>query len=212
MSQLGKRFPAEIHRGKDENIMQLKKLFLYNKKIDALLYAFLQQKSVPVQLDDGTYETRVYKEQIPTQDDLCRIIRVGSRVTLRNRMSLLKENGFLEEYKEYYVLKNPEKAFLHIPIDTLKFLIDACSSETIKTYIYLVQSFKYAETERRKYLFTKEQIMRVVGISVSKVGYEKINNILDCLINNQLVVLQDAYFGKSPRIKISSVNLYHKKN
>ena len=33
-----------------------------------------------------------------------------------------------EDGEEYYVLLNPESSYIHIPLNTLKFLIDSCSS------------------------------------------------------------------------------------
>ena len=221
-SKLQKHFPGEVHRGNDISKSELNKLFLYNKKIDALLYAYLQDLSVPVEVETKQdengkerkeYQTRVWKQQLPKQDQICKKVRIGSRVTLRSRLQLLKDFGFLKEYDQYYVLLNPEKQFFRIPLDTLKFLVDACSSDTIKVYIYSGQGYQMKKKENRKYVFTKDQLIQAIKISKTEgKQYQKIDNILDCLINNGLIKIGFAIDGKVRRLKIEEFNYDYKKN
>lgn len=216
--KLQKHFPGQVHRGKDIPKSELNKLFLYNKKIDALLYAYLQDLSVPVEVgvrEDGRkiYETRVWKQELPKQDQICKKVRIGSRVTLKSRLNLLKEYNFLEEYDEYYLLLNPEKQFFKIPLDTLKFLIDACSSDTIKIYIYLGQGYQMKKKQNRKYIFTKDELIQAIKIPKTEgKQYQKIDNILDCLINNGLIKIGTAIDGKVRRLKVEEFNYDYKKN
>lgn len=218
MSNIEKQFPGQVHRGKDIPKSELNKLFLYNKKIDALLYAYLQDLSVPVEVGvkkDGKkeYQTRVWKEELPKQQEICKKVRIGSRVTLKSRLKLLIDNGFLREQNQYYVLLNPEKQFFKIPLNTLKFLIDACSSDTIKIYIYLGQGYQMKKKEGRKYIFTKDELIQAIKISKTEgKQYEKIDNILDCLINNDLIKIGIALDGKIRRLKIEEFNYDYKKN
>lgn len=213
-----KRFPAQIHRGRDISRQDLNKLFLYNKQIDALLYAYLQDMSVPVQVGQEEtgkkiYQTRVWKSELPTQQQICKRIRVGSRMTLRNRMKILLSLGYVREQSQYYVLLNPENAFVHIPLQTLAFLIDACSSQAIKVYIYLGQGNKMKEKEGRKYDFTKDELIQAVKISKTGGGqYSRLDNILNCLINNGLIELKPFFDGKMPKIKLINFSFYYKKN
>lgn len=218
MSELQKHFPGQVHRGKDIPKSELNKLFLYNKKIDALLYAYLQDLSVPVEVGidkngKKIYQTRVWKEELPKQQEICKKVRIGSRVTLRSRLNLLIEYEFLKEYDQYYLLLNPEKQFFRIPLDTLKFLVDACSSDTIKVYIYLGQGYQMKKKENRKYVFTKDELIQTIKISKTEgKQYEKIDNILDCLINNELIKIGIALDGKIRRLKVEEFNYQYKKN
>lgn len=217
-SNIEKHFPAEIHRGETIAKVELNKLFLYNKKIDALLFAFLQDLSVPVEVgkdESGKkiYETRVWKQELPSQEKICKKVRIGSRVTLRSRLRVLEERGYIKDCDEYYLLLNPEKQFLPVPLETLKFLIDACSSQTIKTYIYLGQSFKMKQAERRKYIFTKDQIIQAIKVPKTQgKQYQKIDNILDCLRNNGLIKTEIVANKKTKRIKLVEFNYHYKKN
>ena len=56
MSTIEKHFPA------DTSMEML--TFLNNKNIDGRLYAYLQSKSMPLKMPDGTYETRVDKFEL----------------------------------------------------------------------------------------------------------------------------------------------------
>lgn len=205
-TELSKHFPAEIHRQKNIPKMELNKLFLYNKKVDAVLYTYYQDLSVPVQIgqENGKkiYETRVWKEQIPSDAKVGQATRLSRSSIIRKRKILIDE-GFLEDHQDYYVIKNPQSMFFPIPLRLLKFFIDTASSGVIKTYIYLGQSYKYANSMSRKYLFTKEQIIGVLGLSkTNQSSYEQVENILNCLINNGLIEIQSVYKGKTPMKKL----------
>ena len=214
-----KHFPGQVHRGKDIAKSELNKLFLYNKKVDALLYAFLQDLSVPVQVGKNEQtgkkimQTRVWKQELPTQEQICKKVRIGSRVTLRSRLNTLIDNGFVEDHEEYYLLLNPERQFFPIPLETLKFLIDACSSDTIKIYIYLGQGYQMKKRESRKYIFTKEQLIQAIKIPKTEgKQYQKVDNILDCLRNNDLIKTEIVPNGKVRRLRLAQFNYHYKKN
>lgn len=207
---LQKHFPAEIHRERTVSMNKVQDLFLYNKKIDALLYAYFQDMSVPIEVgqENGKkiYQTRVWKSQLPSDEKIGQICRM-SRSTVIRKKKVLKEEGFLEEYDEYWIVKNPEQAFFPVPLNTIKFFLDTASSNVVKTYIYLGQGYKYAASERRKYLFTKEQIMKVIKVSTTnKSGYEQMDNILNCLINNGFIKIQEFYNGRIPMKKLIQFN------
>lgn len=55
-----KRFPADVTLDKEVQT------FLRDKKIDAELYALLQQYSLPIEVDNGVYITVVNKDDLPT--------------------------------------------------------------------------------------------------------------------------------------------------
>ena len=45
----------------------INKLFLYNKNIDALVYTYFLDLSYPVEVAEKTYETSVWKSDLPNQ-------------------------------------------------------------------------------------------------------------------------------------------------
>ena len=71
-----KRFPATVTIDDDVTT------FLHDKKINAELYAYLQSKSYP----DEKKRTVVKKSDLDKQDEICKIIGVRSRSTLRTHL------------------------------------------------------------------------------------------------------------------------------
>ena len=218
MSDIKKEYPATIHRGVDE--VQLKnrksdinKLFLYNKNIDALIYTYFLDKSYPVQNDEGEMQTRVWKTEIPNQDQIAKICRV-SKSTYCRKLKVLKDEGYIVDYEDYYLVKNPQTAFIHIPLETIKFFVDACNSNVIKTYLYLAQGDKLAKKLGQPYYnFTRQEIMKVIKLSpTNKESRITMTNILDCLQNNGLIKIEDGFRGQKPVKKLIEFNLTYKKN
>lgn len=223
MSIPEKDFPSEIHRGQLKNSDKVKNLFLYNKNLDALLYAYFQEKSVPVEIgidQNGKKinQTRVWKSQLPTQSDICKIVRLGTDRTYRNKLAKLKEFGYVEDKGQYFLLKNPQTAYLPLPLETVKFLVDTYNSQTIKVYIYLGQGNNLANREHRKYIFTKKELINAISIkdqSKKDNGmsqYQKIDNILDNLTNNELIKTEVVTSGKVKRLRLVQFNTTFKKN
>ena len=212
-----KRYPAEVHRGVSDVELKNKKsdinkLFLYNKNIDALIYTYFLDNSYPVTLDDGSVQTRVWKSELPNQETIATACRI-SKSTYSRKLKILKEEGFITEYDEYFLIeKQPETAFIHIPLETIKFFLDACNSNVIKTYLYLGQGYKYAQSQGKKYYtFSKEQIMNVIKISTThKEGQEIMTNILTTLENNGLIKIENGYIGKRPIKKLVEFNFTYK--
>lgn len=217
-NQINKEYPTTIHRGVDKVQLKNKKsdinqLFLYNKHIDALIYSYFLDQSYPVENDNGQKQTRVWKSQIPSQEEIAKICRM-SKSTYCRKLKVLKDEGYIVDYQEYYLIKNPESAFVHIPLETIKFFVDACNSNVIKTYLYLVQGDKLAKKNGQPcYNFTREEIMNVIKLSpTNKESRLTMTNILDCLQNNGLIKIQDGFRGQKPIKKLIEINLTYKKN
>lgn len=216
-----KPYPAQVHRGVSDVELKNKKsdinkLFLYNKDIDALIYTYFLEKSCPVKNDNGQMQTRVWKTQIPNQDEIAKICRI-SKSTYCRKLKILKENQFILDYPEYYLIKKkPESSYLQLPLDTIKFFLDTYNSNTIKTYIYLAQGYKFAvlENGRSYYTFTKQEIMKVIKISTThKQSQEQMTHILDNLVNNGLIELgTDKFEGKRRLKTLKKVNWTYIKN
>lgn len=213
-----KQYPATIHRGVDKVELKNKKsdinqLFLYNKNIDALIYTYFLDKSRPVKNQQGEQQTRVWKTQLPNQEEIAKVCRI-SKSTYCRKLKILKDEGFIVDYEEYYLVKNPENAFIHIPLETIKFFIDSCNSNVIKTYLYLAQGDKLAKKEGKPYYnFTREEIMNVIKLSpTNKEGRTTMTNILDCLQNNGLIKIKDGFRGQKPIKQLIEFNLVYKKS
>lgn len=215
---IDKQYPATIHRGATDVELKNKRsdinqLFLYDKNIDALIYTYFLDVSCPVENDEGKMQTRVWKTQIPSQDEIAKICRI-SKSTFCRKLKVLKDKGYIVDFDEYYLIQNPESAFIRIPLDTIKFFIDACNSNVIKVYLYLAQGDKLAKSEGRPYYnFTREEIMKVIKLSpTNKQSRITMTNILDCLQNNGLIKIQDGFRGQKPIKKLVELNLLYKKN
>lgn len=213
---INKQYPATIHRGVSDVELKNKKsqinqLFLYNKKVDALIYTYFLDRSMPVKNDDGQSQTRVWKTQLPSQADIAKKCRI-SKSTFCRKFKILKDEGYIIDYDEYYLIKNPEKVFVHIPLETIKFFIDACNTDVIKTFLYLVQGDKMAKANKQPYYnFTREEIMKVIKLCpTSKEGRTTMSNILECLQNNGLIKVEDGFRGQKPVKKLVQLNMYHK--
>ena len=218
MSQIKKQYPATVHRGATKVELSNKKsdinqLVLYNKNIDALIYTYFLDNSYPVENDNGQMQTRVWKSEIPSQDKIAEACRM-SKSTYCRKLKILKDEGYIIDFDEYYLVKNPQTSFIHIPLQTIKFFVDACNSNVIKTYLYLAQGNKLAKKNGQPYYnFTREQIMRVIKLSpTNKESRTTMTNILDCLENNGLIKIQDGFRGQKPIKKLIQFNLTYKKN
>lgn len=124
-----KRFPATVTIDDDVTT------FLHDKKINAELYAYLQSKSYP----DDNKRTIVKKSDLDKQDEICKIIGIRSRSTLRSHLLYLIEVGYVVDEKDakQYYLPDLEQIYLLIPLDTLHFIQDTVKEAVYKVYIYL---------------------------------------------------------------------------
>lgn len=191
--EIKKRFPADTSLEKDT--------FLNNKKINGELYGLLKVYSYP----DKDKITKVDKNTLPTQTELCKKLKIKSPKTYRTHLSYLIEKGYVQDKGDYYLLPNKESIYFDIPLETNKFLSDCMTEQLIKIYLYLGQRWKY----KPNYSFTSEEIGEHIGISV--VGherqYDKIRNALLCLKNNGLIDYEEYYENQKPRKRLTSFSL-----
>jgi len=204
MSTIEKHFPA------DTSMEML--TFLNNKNIDGRLYAYLQSKSMPHKMSDGTYETRVDKFELGTQSEFCEAIQVKSPKTLRKHLGTLIETGYLREDGEYYILVQKEDIFFKIPLDTLRFIQNIIPEDVIKIYIYLGQRYKYAATKGVKYSFSIKEIIEHLGLSVGDKSRNFVKDGLDALMNNGLIKFVSYRDGKAPKLRLVDFSYEYKTN
>ena len=195
-----KRFPATV------TIEEGKTTFLHDKKINVELYAYLQSKSYP----DKKQRTVVKKSNLDRQEDICRIIGVKSRATLRTHLMYLMSVGYVidEIEKKQYYLPDAEDIYMLIPLDTLQFIQDTVKEAVYKVYIYLGQRWKY----KKYYSFTQEEIATHVGLTLAgnETVRRQIKNYLIALQNNGLIDYEQFYEGKVPKYRLTDWSFYHK--
>lgn len=193
---ISKRFPA--------NTSLESQTFLNSKKIDGELYAFLQSYSHP----DENKRTVVNKKDLPSQSQICSKLGIKSPKTYRSRLTVLIDQGYvIEESSGNYILPEKEEIFLHIPLETVKFLNDTLKEQVVKIYIYLGQRFKY----KPGYVFTIAEIGAHIGIKLdnNSRNYEIINNALICLKNNGLIDYIEYYEEKVPKKRLTNFSFTH---
>lgn len=172
-----KRMPADWVKKIEEGLT-----FLNDKKINGELYAYLMSQSYG---KDG--KTIVEKKKLPKQTEICEIIGIKSRTTYNTHLNYLIEKGYIEEEKKgIYTLLNPESMYFEIPQDTLNYLNDTASEQVIKAFICLGQMWSFSQNKKELYTFTKKELCERIGMPMkggnANVNYDKINNILCCLI------------------------------
>ena len=197
-----KHFPS------DPTIYKDKVTFLTDKKVDAELYAFLMQYSYGG--EEGTHETRVYKSSLPTQEEIGKRIGVKSRTTVRSHLAYLKDQGYIIDKGEYYLIDTyKENIFLQINTDTIAFLNDTVKEPVWKAYLYLGQRWKW---KGNSFVFSLEDLATHIGKKIGNNSsiYKELNNILQCLENNGLIKVESFYEGKVPKKRLVNFSFVHK--
>lgn len=164
--EISKTFPA--------NTVLDMKTFLNDSKVNGELYAYLLSMSVGEE-----EETRVYKNNLPNQSEIAKLLRISTR-TLTRHITYLINTGYVKITNKYYTIPNIEKIYFTIPLDTVKFLIHTAKDTVIKAYIYLGQRWKYKGSE---YEFTLEELGEHIGRKINNNNsvYDELNDILKCL-------------------------------
>lgn len=175
--------------------------FLADKKLNDIIYAFFQTHSYLTSdkqrycLKSETNATKVveYFSNPVTGKCDCPV----SDRTIRSMIKRFIEGGILQEgtidKKKVYIL--PEIAagqFEYIKTDTLRFLVNTATSHVIKTYAFLMKKQKQHINGKFKepYKFSKTKILEIIGYTGSNSSsFEMVDDILDCLINNQLIAV-----------------------
>lgn len=114
-----------------------------------------------------------------------RELKIDQR-TVASAIRKLKKLGAVEDDKGYYILSEYGARFRFIPNDTLEFMISALSVDSIKVYCILSS---WGDTPF-KTTFMRKGILTELGTKPSGQNYTKIDHILTCLCNNQLIELE----------------------
>lgn len=176
----------------------MKKEFLSDKKMNDIIYGFLQTNSYLTpdkkrycwKSDVTAGQIIKYFEEQETESPIAeRTIR--DLLKLFTKAHLLEE-GLLENKKVYFLPdQTTEDGYVEIKTNTLRFLVNTANTNVIKVYAQLKKmwechvKFKYKE----KYRFSKSDLLSILGyktISYSA-NYKMIEDILTCLQNNELI-------------------------
>ena len=173
------------------------------KKINDILYGYLQSVAT---FNPNTNTLYVKKDDVNFAELEEVFDGKFKRRTLVNHMSNLISYGFVKEdtmmdtygneIKVYVLPYNKESLYKLIPLDTLKFLVDTVTTSVVVTYVYLLNKWEW---KRGNYIFTSEELIKnCLGIkSAHTRDYERINNVLTCLVNNGLIDYEDIYIKKN---------------
>lgn len=164
-----KRFPSDFRDQTDTKTM------LSDTKVDMQLYNLLQCNSMPYPIKDESgkvidYETRVYKKDIPTQEEIAETLGVSLR-TIKTRWKYLfnpsttnKFCPYLEKRRDkngiYYIILNKEKNYIKVPLEICNYLNHGYSSLAIRIYNYL-----FARDNYIKYLGGGHYIFTLTGLA-----------------------------------------------
>lgn len=147
---------------------------------------------------------------MPTQAEICRNLGMKSPKTLRAHLNYLISTGYVEDRGEEYCLPDKEGIFTFLPLSTIKFLKDCLKDQVVKIYLYLGQRWNYKGTQ---YVFTIEELAEHIGLKLdgNSRNYEIINNVLTCLVNNDLLNYVEYYENNRPRKRLTYFSYEYKK-
>ena len=162
--------------------------------------------------EDGKGQTIVYKSSMPTQKDMCEILKIKSTTTFRTHLKYLIEQGYIVDEGDRYVIDtHKESRYIKIPLETIEFLNDTVKEAVWKTYLYLGQRWNW---KGNQYIFTLEELATHIGkkLGNNKDRYEEINHILQCLKNNGLIDWAEYNEGQKKRHRLVNFSLTYKKD
>ena len=203
------------------------KEFMINK-ISDLVYGYLQTKSYIGKNIKGETVSLVYKTNYLV-GDISKATKIKTR-TVYNKIKNLLDSGYIKE--EDIVDKDGEvrraytfKAvtlYQKVNMETLRYLVSTGNDNVIKVYVYLLNQYLYRKNINKQYLFTEKDILiDCFGLKSTSHSsdYKKVHDILNCLINNNLLVLGDKKVKKDTKsgsqtyyFKVVKMNLVYRDN
>lgn len=211
-----KRFPSDFREQEETKTM------LSDTKVDMQLYNLLQCHSMPYPIkdEDGKiidYETRVYKKDVPTQEEMAEKFGVSLR-TIKARWRYLfnpsttnKFCPYLEKRKDkdgiYYVILDKERSFIMVPLEICNYLKHGYSSLAIRVYNYLFARDNYIKyLGGGHYFFTLTGLAKRLGISDK--AQRNVWAWPDGTLSQALIALQTGKLIKFERKTENNRNFY----
>lgn len=178
-------------------------MFISNKEVLDLLYGLIQLESNRTPGEEHRY---IKKSKIK-KTKWAKICGV-SRPTLDKAMKKLVADGYLVELddnKDFYCIPNKSEYYVLVPIETLRFLVNSCSPNTIKIFMKMCSLWN---SYRTCAYFTKTKLISDLGLNPKwKGNFMMINDILKNLENNGFVKYEGQKNGIKCRYFITEVNV-----
>ena len=173
------------------------------KKINDVLYGYLQVNST---LNTETNIRYIKKDDVNFSEIEEDLKFVFKKRTLANHLSNLIAYGFItedtmtdtygESIKVYTFPYNADSIYKLIPIKTLRYLVNTANPSVICIYVYLLNKWEW---KRNEYIFTEAELIRNC-LGVKSIGhsrdYARVNDVLTCLVNNELIEYKNDYSKK----------------
>lgn len=196
-----KSFPADPSLEKDEK-GKLKLTFLNDSAVDGELYAYLLSISYG---DKKLKQTIVYKKSMPPITKLAKTFN-SSRQTIYNHLKYLKDNNYIEDTPEYYIIHTHKEAqHFSMPLELVEYFVNTMKQPVIKLYIYLGQRWSW---KGKEYSFTINELCSHLGLNPTySNNRKKIRDYLECLSSNNLIEVESFFEGKIPRMRLTSFKI-----
>lgn len=155
--------------------------YMANSKYCDILYCYFQTISV---WDNIVGHPRTFPKKEKNFSKIGTILG-QSRQTISKKFKNLLDLGLIKETEDNYelIILEEDLASL-IPIETLRVLVNTMNDNTISIYVYLLNRY-YATINggQQEFLFTKEQLKNIVGLSIT-------TRSNDYIIDDILAILQ----------------------
>lgn len=141
--------------------------FLANKKYCDILYCYFQTIS---SWDEVEGHPRYFSKKEKNFSKIGDALGL-SRQTVSSKFAALEQMGLVKEDKlnnRYELLILAEDIASLIPAETVRILVNTMNENTISVYVYLLNRY-YATicNDKKEFMFTKEQLKAVIGISAT---------------------------------------------
>ena len=190
--------------------------FLRDKKIDERIYSQFLIKSMPVELK-GVHETVVWKSNLPSKADISKELHMAP-ATQQRKLTQLMNREYIIEDSDRQIINKEKLADGYVPtnLELLKDMTFCFAAPIIKAYCFLQSRDKQAKNVLgRCQSFTLAELGAESGcpVNTSSKSQEKVNLILQILVDVGLVEQEKQFDGKSPRLRLIRVNEeFHHKN
>lgn len=155
--------------------------YMANSKYCDILYCYFQTISV---WDNTVGHPRTFSKKEKNFSKIGAILG-QSRQTISKKFKNLLDLGLIKETEDNYelIILEEDLASL-IPIETLRVLVNTMNDNTISIYVYLLNRY-YATISggQQEFLFTKEQLKNIVGLSIT-------TRSNDYIVDDILAILQ----------------------
>ena len=198
---------SDFSANNQERYFSLEEDFM-NYKVDDLLYGYLFYHTSNVDVQVGWEKKKKFylriKDYNKMRKDLKKLLDVDTK-TLKRHMDLLENNGLIwketmkinKNEEEVYIFKSDDFIgyYQKVNYGMLEYLIQTGSKQKIKIYIYLLEKYQWKRRESKKYIFTKKEILEMLGYkanntSSTNANYGMVSANLDSLYREGAILFE----------------------